>query len=275
MSEALAALLLGVLQGLTEFLPVSSSGHLVLLQQFVPVSGDHVAFDLALHVGTLVPVLWVFRHDLIRIVVDPVAGQGPWREREGVRVAFWVLLASIPTAAIGLGMSPFFDSLYNAQGAEGRVRVLGTVGVAFAVTGALLWATRRAGDGNRGLAGIGWWQALLIGVIQGLAITPGISRSGSTIALALFLGLERGVAARYSFLLSIPAILGGALLELGDVDAAGLAWGPLALGMLAAGLTGYGALRLLVRMVEAGELSRFSWYLWVLAVGTIGLAVAA
>lgn len=264
MTEFLAAIILGVVQGLTEFLPVSSSGHLVLFQQWLPVVGDHIAFDLALHIGTLLPVVLFYRADLRRMVVAPFAEEGPMLQRPGVRLALLVILGSVPTAAIGLAFEDVFEAMFG--------NLLG-VGVAFGVTGCALFATRFVGSGSTDERQMAWWQALAIGTVQGLAITPGISRSGSTIAIALFLGMKREYAARYSFLLSIPAIGGGFLLKAKDLQLDGAALGPLAVGFIAAALSGYGALLLLVRLVKKGDFSRFSYYLWPLAVLSIGLAL--
>jgi len=253
----LAAALLGLIQGLTEFLPVSSSGHLVLFQQFLPVVGDKIAFDLALHIGTLVPVVWFYRRDLARILTDAATGEGPLKERSGLRLLAWILLGSVPTAAIGLGFEDTFEALFGSAG---------PVAIAFALTGVVLFSTRWVRGGATDERTMQWWQALLIGVAQGIAITPGISRSGSTIAAALFLGMDREYAARYSFLLSIPAIGGAFLLKVGELEMSSAAMGPLVAGFVVAALSGYVALRILVRLVRTGDFSRFSYYLWFIAV---------
>ena len=209
MNETLAAVVLGVVQGLTEFLPVSSSGHLVMFQQWLPVTGDPLAFDLVLHLGTLVPVVLVYRADLWRVVTDVFQGEGRFTERPGVRLLALLVLGSIPTAAMGLGFEDQFHHLFSNPV---------SVGVAFAVTGAVLFATRWAPSGQTDERGMRWWQAVLVGFAQGIAITPGISRSGSTIAAGLFLGMDRAYAARFSFLLSLPAIGGAFLLKAGQLD---------------------------------------------------------
>lgn len=256
MNELLSAAILGVVQGLTEFLPVSSSGHLVLFQHWMPVAGDPVAFDLALHVGTLLPVLFVYRQDLLDIPRDFVKGEEPLMQRKGVRLLMLMIIGSVPTAAIGLAFEDVFERLFSNPV---------SVGVAFAVTGFVLFATRfmRQGDATEGTTK--WWQALVVGIAQGLAITPGVSRSGSTIAVGLFLGFKRDFAARYSFLLSIPAISGAFLLKARHLDLSGSAGLPILVGFVAAAISGYGALVLLLRLVRSGDFSRFSWYLWGIA----------
>ncbi len=257
MNEYLSAAFLGLVQGLTEFLPVSSSGHLVLFQQWLPVAGDPVAFDLALHLGTLLPVLWVYRTDLAGVVHDATAGAGPYVQRPGVRLLLLLVAATIPTAVIGLSLEDVFESLFHNPTA---------VGVAFAVTGTVLWFTGRIRPGATAADGISFGVAALIGLAQGLAITPGISRSGSTIAAGLFLGMEREAAARFSFLLSIPAIGGAFVLKAGDMDLTGAALGPIAVGVISSALSGYLALRLLIKLVRAGDFRSFAYYLWPLAV---------
>ena len=257
MNPTLSAALLGIVQGLTEFLPVSSSGHLVLFQSWLPVVGDPLAFDLALHLGTLLPVLWVYRADLAGVVVDTIRGQGPFLERDGVRLMLLLIAATIPTAIIGLSLEDLFEKLFHTPMA---------VGGAFAITGAVLWFTKTLNPGTTPAHGLRWGHAVGIGLAQGLAITPGISRSGSTIAAGLFLGMDREAAARFSFLLSIPAILGAVVLKAGDLDFSEAAITPLMVGISTSAISGYIALRVLIRVVRGGDFSKFAYYLWPLAV---------
>lgn len=275
MAEWLQAVLLGALQGLTEFLPVSSSGHLVLAQEWLERQGgtetasflaaeERVFFDLVLHVGTLLPILWFYRRDVGRILASPMAGPGPseaggfvsWL---GANESRWlgcmVLAGSIPTAVIGIGLKDHFEALFTSTT---------PVCIALLVTAGLLMVTRYV-DRGAGALKLTLVAALLIGLVQGAAITPGISRSGSTIAVALFLGMDRGLAARFSFLLSVPAILGGVVLELigkGDtLFAADIDWFAVACGFVVSAGVGYLALILLVGIVKRGGLHRFVWYL--------------
>jgi len=257
MTESLSAAILGVVQGLTEFLPVSSSGHLVLFQHWLPVSGDPVAFDLALHLGTLIPVLWVYRSDLANVVHDSIRGDGPYWQRPGVRLLLVLIAATIPTAIIGLGLEDVFEKLFHNPRA---------VGIAFAATGTVLWFTRSAPRGETDAHQLSWGRAVAIGLAQGVAITPGISRSGSTIAAGLFLGMDREAAARFSFLLSIPAIGGAFVLKMGDLSLGTLSLGPLLIGVFTSAVSGYIALRILLRLVRGGDFSKFAFYLWPLAV---------
>ena len=258
--ESFSAALLGVVQGLTEFLPVSSSGHLVIFQNFFPVSGDNIAFDLVLHLGTLLPVLWVYRADILDIIKDFFPNEVPLKEREGIRLAAWIILGSIPTAAIGLLFEDVFEHFFSTPL---------TVSIAFAVTGAVLFSIRYIAPGERSVSQMLWWHALVIGLVQGFAITPGISRSGSTIAAALLLGMNRPLAAKYSFLLSIPAITGGFILKLDEIKE-GVSLAPVMIGFVCAVVSGYLALRWLLKLVNQGNFSQFCWYLWFVSVCGIG-----
>jgi undecaprenyl-diphosphatase len=249
----LQALILGAVQGLTEFLPVSSSGHLVLLQTWLGedffAAGDEVLFDLVLHFGTLLPVLFFYRADLL----------GMAKNDEGRRLGLMVLVATVPTGLIGLGLEDRFDALFSS---------VGPVCIGLLVTAALLIGTRfiPASDDDGKL--LTWQTALIIGVVQGLAITPGISRSGSTIAVALVLGLSREHAARFSFLASVPAILGAVILKgRHGFNTDSVEWVNVGIGFLTAMVVGYGALILLVALVKKGGLHRFAWYLVPAALG--------
>lgn len=255
-SGLFGAWLLGLVQGLTEFLPVSSSGHLVLFQQFFPIEGDDVLFDLVLHLGTLLPVLWFYRRDVGTLVTDPLVGHGPFAQRPGVRLGFFLVLATLPTGLIGV----VFKDLFELWFATPAVLTL-----TFAITGTLLFISGRLKPGGFGLDRMTWWHALVLGVAQGFAITPGISRSGTTIVVALLLGLAPMAAARFSFLMSVPAILGAVVLKLSDAELGGMDLPAVGLGGLSAMVSGYAALVLLVLVVKHGRLSSFAWYCWGMA----------
>lgn len=253
-ASALGSLFLGVLQGLTEFLPVSSSGHLVLFQQFIEIAGDEILFDLVLHVGTLIPVLYFYRDQVRELITDPFSGQGAFFERPGVRLWGLLVAASIPTAAIGLFFEDTFEALFATPA---------TLTLTFAITGTLMLSTRWFPGGDRKLSvGI----AVLLGIVQGFAITPGISRSGSTIAVALMLGLNREQAARFSFLMSVPAISGAVLLKLKDADLSSFDPASLGIGFAAALISGYLALIFLVHLVKRGGLHWFAWWAYAAAI---------
>lgn len=253
MIDEISAAILGFVQGLTEFLPVSSSGHLVVFEKFLSDEKPPVAFDLMLHVGTLLPVLWVYRADIMNIIKGIVTDP----KGEDARLAWWVVLGSIPTAVLGIGFEDLFEQLFHTP----RI-----VGVTFFITGTFLFATKYIKEPNRSLSEMGFKDALIIGLVQGLAITPGISRSGSTIAIALFLGLKRELAAKFSFLLSIPAIVGAFIFKLDELTVGQVSMPALSIGFVVSAASGLVALKILLKLVNSGDFSKFSYYLWIIAI---------
>jgi undecaprenyl-diphosphatase len=262
------ACVLGVVQGLTEFLPVSSDGHLAVLQYFLnPLPGDQrLAVTVALHIGTLVALLIYFRADFIewaRQLVDP--------RRDGYfrSWALLIVLGTIPAAIAGLTVKSWIEAATDS---------LFIVGVCFLFNGVLLFAAGRVRNAEREARDIGVTDALVIGCWQALALLPGVSRSGTTISSAVLRRIRPDVATRFSFLLGIPAFGGALVLE--GKDMAALAPElrlPLAVGVVTAFVTGLAAIALLLRIVRAGRLSYFAYYCWalgaVLAVaGLIGVA---
>lgn len=260
MIDWLEALVLGIVQGATEYLPVSSSGHLVIAQHLFGLEEPALFFDIVVHLGTLVAVVWYYRKDIAELVRETLAGlrhvasghtwKDALKEFPGLRFALLIAVGTVPTAVIGITFEDSFERLF------GSVRL---VGLMLILTGIVLLLTRLTRNGGRDAAGMTWVDALIIGVVQGLAITPGISRSGITIATALMLGIERETAARFSFLLSIPSILGALMLRFGEVND-GVGTTALVVGCSAAALTGYFCLALLVRVVKEGRLSWFAPY---------------
>lgn len=253
--NAWQAALLGLVQGLTEFLPISSSGHLVLFNHFLGVMDESIVFEIAVHLGTLIAVLVYFRKDLAMVIVDFFRG-GPGR-----RVGWMLILAMVPTAIIGFGFKDFFESMFSAPR-------YASAGLLF--TSLILFLSERVRSGSRKLTGIRWIDALIIGTLQGLAIMPGVSRSGSTIAAGLFVGLERDAAARFSFLLAIPAILGAALLHAKDFATLPSEMVvPSTIGFIVAMVSGYAAIWLLMSIIRRSKLYVFVVY--TLVVGVLGL----
>jgi undecaprenyl-diphosphatase len=258
----LQAILLGMVQGLTEFLPVSSSGHLVLLQSLFGLEEPELFFDISVHIGTLVAVCVFFFADL-RDIASAMLSKSTWttgnagllhqwRQVPEMRLLGLIFVGSLPTAVLGLAFRPLATILFSS---------VPVVGMMLLVTGFLLWCTRPIKKKGRTEPTV--WDALTIGVMQGLAILPGISRSGSTIAIGLFKGLDREMAARYSFLLSIPAIVGAMTLEFIQARMTGLPpLGPSMVGACVAGTVGYAALKTLVGFVKKGNLYLFAFYCW-------------
>lgn len=272
MIDWLEALVLGVVQGATEYLPVSSSGHLVIFQHLFGLTEPALLFDIILHVATLLVVLGYYRRDIVDLTRQSIAalthlaGGASWsatqKESPGFRLAWLIVVGTFPTALIGITLQDTFESLF------GSLRI---VGFMLWVTGLILLSTRFATRGGREIGEMKLADALLIGVVQGLAITPGISRSGSTIAVALLLGVQRETAARYSFLLSVPSIVGALLLKIGDAGD-GIGVGATALGFVAALVSGYFCLVFLVQIVRRGKLAWFAPYCF--AVGLLAILLA-
>jgi undecaprenyl-diphosphatase len=272
------ALILGIVQGLTEFLPISSSGHLVIGQHLFGLQHADLAFDVSVHLGTLGAVVIFFRSDILAILTAllrwrPLGrGARPAQERPdpGVRLAMLVIMGSVPTALIGLTLKRFEETLFASPLIAG-VMLLITGGVLFLTRGPQ--ATARAHpESTRPLAAIRVRDSLLIGIVQGLAVMPGISRSGATIATGLFAGIEPQAAARFSFLLSIPAVAGAALLVLVEAAAQGQVDVTACLaGGLAALIVGYAALAFLVFIIKKGKLYTFAPYCWIVGLAAIAL----
>jgi len=256
--DILSAVLLGLVQGLTEFLPVSSSGHLVLSQHLLGFEGSNLALNLLLHIGTLLAVLIYFRKDIAQIAISAISGQG---EIDGRRWVIMILIGSIPTAIIGFTFKDQFEALFL----QPRL-----VAVMLWVTAILLLASDRVKLKKVQGENITVLRSLFVGIAQGLAIIPGISRSGSTIATAIFSGIQPEKAARFSFLLSIPAIIGATMLEFKEIAGVTAADAPsYLLGTLTAFASGYLAIDILLKMVVKRKLWKFSIYLFV--VGLAGL----
>jgi undecaprenyl-diphosphatase len=253
--EIFQAIILGIVQGATEFIPVSSSGHLVLVPWLLGWPSPGLVFDTAVHWGTLVAVLLYFRHDwklLVAAWVRSLAG----RERQSPesRLAWLLLLGTVPAALLGFLFEGFFESLFGEPG---------WVSVFLLVTAGLLAVGERLGRRTRELSGLNPKDALLMGLGQAAAIAPGISRSGATISVGLLRGLRRQDAARFSFLLATPIILGAGLFKMLDLVGITdpLVYVPgLMAGFVTAAVVGYACIWGLLRYLERGSLYVFSAY---------------
>jgi undecaprenyl-diphosphatase len=244
------ALVLGFIQGATEFLPVSSSGHLVMGQALMNVRVPGVVFEVAVHVATLASVLLFYRRRIWELVRGAVQGR-----KDAWRYLFLLCLATLPAAGVGLGAGDFVEGLFDAP----QVAAIGLL-----VTGTFLWTARWALGRNPG-TGPGVSAALLMGLAQAFSIVPGISRSGATVVTGLWIGVAAEEAAAFSFLMAVPAILGAAVLELPELaeTSSGLAGGALAVGVVAAALTGILAIWTFVAMLRRKSFHRFGPYCWV------------
>lgn len=263
----LEAIVLGILQGITEFLPVSSSGHLVLMQRFLGIKESQVFFDVMLHFGTLGAVIIVYHQligSLIRTGFSTLFQADFYRHPRltvtntpHLKLIWLLLLGSIPTGLIALLFRDTLESIF------GKPMVVAGMLV---ITGLILQLSRFGQKRRQTGTPLQAWHTPLIGIAQGLAIIPGISRSGSTISLSLLLGLSSQTAAQYSFLLSIPAILGAVVLKLKDAEAITIAPTVIVVGALTSFIVGYIALRFLLAMLNRGKFSVFSYYCFALGV---------
>ena len=258
----LEAIWLGLIQGVTEFLPVSSSAHLVFFQHLFGLREPLIFFDVVLHLGTLLSLVIYFAADLASLVRDSVYGIFYLFQRKSKEViselapgapwALGIIIASVPTALIGYFFKDWFESLFGS---------LPAVGVALLITSALLWATRFLSKGEKEIERVKAVDFLIIGILQGIAIVPGISRSGSTLAAGLFRGLKKEDAFRFAFLLAIPAILGAGWLELHHAGLENQVSLPaLITGFLMAASSGFLAISVLARVVRNGRIHQFAYY---------------
>jgi undecaprenyl-diphosphatase len=281
-------ILLGILQGLTEFLPISSSGHLALAEQLLGVHKPGIVFDIFVHFGTLLSVVWVFRQRILRLVLAPLRGG------EDLRLLGMLIVGSIPTGILGLALDSAAEAAFVRSWAVG-LGLLVTAGVLIIAErlaphsrprpnppapfperegGAPLPVPGRGRGRGRILEQLTWRDALWIGLAQGVAVLPGISRSGSTIAMGVLVGLRRTDAAEFSFLLFIPAIVGATGLKLAealsDPAAHSALWGSYLAGTIAAFLSGIVAIYFLMRFLRERRLTPFAVYC--LALGLVAIA---
>ena len=266
--DILQAVIIGIVQGLTEFLPVSSSAHLVFAQKLLGVESS-LAFDVFLHLGTLIAVLWFFRWDIIKMlkswwlsIGDILQGRfrDGFRQDPYKRLAWYVILATIPVGIVGVLFEDSVDALFAGA--------LYVPAFFLFVTGTILYLSQRMTSGNINLNNISAKESLIMGLGQACAILPGLSRSGTTIAAGLTIGLEKEFAAKFSFILSIPAIFGAFVFKLKDIGSAMDAnFLPIFLGFIVSIVAGYLAIKWMLDLIQNKSLDIFSYYCW--AVGII------
>lgn len=245
------AAVLGLIQGLTEFLPVSSSGHLVLFQNLFGITEATRTFDVLLHIATLIGVFIVYWKDIWALIQKPFQ-----------RTTYLLIAATLPTVIIALVAGDLIDNVF----AGGKI-----LGFSFIITGCVLMYADSKRPGRKKVINMSYFDALVIGALQGIAICPAISRSGMTISGALSRNLNREAAAKFSFLMSIPAILGAMVLELKDMftgeaevitETIGIL--PMAVGFLTAAISGYLAIRFMLGIIRRGKLRYFAFYVFIL-----------
>ena len=241
------AIFLGIVQGLTEFLPVSSSGHLVMFQKLFGINVDCLLFDIVLHLGTLVAVCIVYRKSILQILKNPFCEKGQK-----------LLFATLPTVIIALLFKDFFKNSFDGN----------LLWVGFLVTSAFMFFADYSCKNNYQYKNLGYGHSVLMGVFQGVAILPGISRSGSTITSAMVMGVRRNQSAEFSFLMSIPAILGSLVFELFDMSSSALTvdFLPLVLGFVSSAVSGYLAIKLMLKVIKKARFVWFGVYMLLLSV---------
>ena len=264
--DIIQAIIIGLVQGLTEFLPVSSSAHLIFAQQALGVGDVGLAFDVLMHVGTLVAVIVYFFNDIVNMIkgfllslVDLKDGNfiGELKKDPYKKLAWLTILATIPIGIVGVLFNDIVESMF-----------MGLTVPAFLllITGCLLYVSQRMNSGRIDVRNISLKEALIMGCGQALAILPGLSRSGTTIAAGLFAGLDKEFAAKFSFILSIPAILGAAVFQLKDLSGGSIEIGACIAGFIVAAISGYLAISFLLKIVREKSLDIFAYYCWIVGI---------
>ena len=264
------SIILGLVQGLSEFLPISSSGHLAVFQHFMHINEEDVlTFTVMLHFGTLIAIFAAYRKDiadlikeLFLVIADICTGKGlQMNKNETRRLGVMIIIATIPAGIAGVLFNDFFDSLYSN---------MSFIGVGLILTGTFLFIAEKWGGGDKEVKDMSMKSAFFVGVCQAIAMCPGISRSGATMVGGLASKYSRPHAVRFAFLISIPTVLGAFLLELPDaIHAVGSGSGEevsaaaLVIGILVAAVSGYAAIKVMIRAVIDKKLIWFSFYTWI------------
>ena len=264
--DILQAIIIGLVQGLTEFLPVSSSAHLIFAQQALGVTDVGLAFDVLLHLGTLIAVIVYFFNDIINMIkgflislIDLKDGKFiPEIKKDPYKKLAWLtILATIPVGIVGVLFNDLIEELFTG---------LTVPAFLLLVTGCLLYVSQRMNSGRIDVRNVGVKEALLMGCGQALAVLPGLSRSGTTIAAGLFAGLDKEFAAKFSFILSIPAILGAAVFELKDLTGGNVDLLACFAGFIVAIISGYLAISFLLKIIREKSLDIFAYYCWIVGI---------
>ena len=268
------AAVLGIVQGLTEFIPISSSAHLIIIPWLFRWNDPGLSFDVALHLGTLMALIWFFWSDWVRLVRAGVASiiERKIGDDNDRRLAWFLVIATIPGALAGWLAESKIEELFHQPGAVHQPGAMEAMAAIIALLGAALFITERVARHARGINQLSLKDSVIVGLSQALAIFPGVSRSGSTITAGLAMGLQRETAARFSFLLSAPIILGAGVKSLLEVLSA-LSAGTMlrsdllnmGIGFLAAALSGYLCIKFLLRFLQKHSTDVFVYYRWMLA----------
>ena len=272
----MSLILLGLVQGLTEFFPVSSSGHLVIAKYFLQIHLPGAAFEAFLHFGTVLAVILLFRKEIKGLVIsffDSIYKlfQGEnisniFKNNSSSKLAWFLVISTIPAAIIGYTFSSYFEILF------GKPIIASFM---LTITGALLWlGNKYYTGGNKNISEITYKDAIIIGAAQAVAIFPGISRSGLTVIVGLSRNLDREFAARYSFILSVPIILGASMFKVRELSSLNIDSSILILSGLAAAISSYWAMKIFIRLLKNRKIYFFSYYLWIISGLTIWISLS-
>ena len=268
--DVIQAIIIGIVQGLTEFLPVSSSAHLVFAQEFLGVNQPGIAFDVLLHFGTLIAVISYFFKDVLGMIkaffssiIDIFRGKFKegFKEEPYKKLAWMVIIGTIPIGIIGVLFSKEIEAVFSSL----------TIPAFFLlITGLLLYTSQRLNIANKDIKDSNLKEAIAVGISQAFALIPGLSRSGTTISAGLFMGMDKEFAAKFSFLLSIPAILGATVTQLDEIGAGfDTNLFPYFLGFLAAIISGYLAISILLKIIRKNNLDIFAFYCWIIGAAVL------
>ena len=248
--EILQGIILGLVQGLTEFLPVSSSGHLILFKKLFGIDQEQfgLTFDIALHFATVIAVFVVFWPDIVAILKKPIQ-----------KLTGLLIIATIPAVFVGLFLDDYIEEVSQSGG---------FLGFAFLFTAALMFFSQKIPSKSKNVDMMTYSDAAVVGLMQGVAVMPGISRSGSTTSAGLIMGVDKTSSMRFAFLMSIPVIMGSAVLGIKDIatNPEPVNWAPVLAGMVAAGVSGYFAVKFMLNFFKKRSLNIFSAYVAVLGI---------
>jgi len=267
----MSLILLGLIQGLTEFFPISSSGHLVIAKYFLNLYLPGAAFEAFVHFGTVLAVIALFRKEIKELVMSFFNSIYKLSQGENLssilkndsfsKFAWYLIISSIPAAIIGYAFSSYLEILFDKTIITSLMLI---------ITGVLIWfGNKNYTGGNKNISEITFKDAIYIGIAQAIAIIPGISRSGLTVLAGLYRNLNREFAAKYSFILSVPIILGATIFKIGELSSLNINISTLILSGLVAMISSYGAMKIFIGLLKNRKIYFFSYYLWILSSLTI------
>ena len=263
----MSLILLGLIQGLSEFFPISSSGHLVISKYLLKIDLPGAAFEAFLHFGTILAVIVLFNHEIKEIIFSFMASMRAMSQGKKIKnifkddpfskFAWFLIISTIPAAIIGFCFSDYFEALFDKPVITSLM---------LSVTGAIIWiGSRLYKGGDKNISDINGMDAIFVGFAQTIAIIPGISRSGMTVLAGLSKGFSRDFAARYSFILSVPIILGATIFKAKEIIFLDIKFSMMLLSGIAAFVSSYGAMKIFLGILKRGKMYYFSYYLWIIS----------